>query len=160
VQIWCLRPQYLNFIDSKADHSRRGHSLECWDSGTRAYDHSVRASEDISCPRPRGHFDRRYNLSKLLNSVALVRKRHLSTEQRPLVGEVNANFFVGRGCFVVSAQRIPTAVILEFYRPEPLTFQSSSASIVLHEAEWTPFQTPVLLRKSGRVGNRTRAIWI
>jgi hypothetical protein len=31
--------------------------------------------------------------------------------------------------------------ILGFSRPEPLLFLQSSSSVVLNEAEWTPFQT-------------------
>jgi hypothetical protein len=53
--------------------------------------------------------------------VALVRKRTIPTERQPL-----------------SAQRIPTAVNLDFLDPEPLFFQPLSYH---HEAELTPFQT-------------------
>jgi hypothetical protein len=42
---------------------------------------------------------------------------------------------------MVSAQRIPTAVNLDFLDPEPLLLHSSSSSVILTVAEWTPFQT-------------------
>jgi hypothetical protein len=47
--------------------------------------------------------------------------------------------FADRGCRVVSATD-PQAVNLDFLDPEPLLFQLSS-SLVIQEAEWTPFQT-------------------
>jgi hypothetical protein len=43
-----------------------------------------------------------YNYNYNHNTVALVRKRTIPTEQPPLVGEVSVNF-VGRGCRMVSA---------------------------------------------------------
>jgi hypothetical protein len=48
-----------------------------------------------------------------LNSVAVVRKRNILTEQPPLVGEVSANLLRVE-CVAWSAQRIPTAVNLAF----------------------------------------------
>jgi hypothetical protein len=60
--------------------------------------------------------------------MAIVRKRTISTERPPLVGEVSAKWVEG---VAWSAQRIPTAVNLDFSTPEPLLFHSSSSSIVL-----------------------------
>jgi hypothetical protein len=50
------------------------------------------------------------------NSVALVRKRTIPTERPPLVGEVIANLWRIEGV-TWSAQRIPTAVNLDFLDP-------------------------------------------
>jgi hypothetical protein len=71
------------------------------------------------------------SLHKLkLNSVALVRKLIIPTEQPPLVGEVSANFLRIDGV-AWSAQRIPTAVNLDFLDPEPPLFNSISSSVIL-----------------------------
>jgi hypothetical protein len=43
-----------------------------------------------------------------------------------------------------------------FSRSSPLLFLANSSSNCTHEAEWTPFQTPLLLRKSGSAGNLSR----
>jgi hypothetical protein len=39
-----------------------------------------------------------------------------------------------------SEQRIPTTVNLGYLDPEPLLSHSSSSSVILNEAEWTPFK--------------------
>jgi hypothetical protein len=49
----------------------------------------------------------------------------------------------------------PYFSILEFSRPEPLLFLPSSSSIVL--TRLNPVPDPLLLRKSGSAGNRTRS---
>jgi hypothetical protein len=66
------------------------------------------------------HRDNFPNKTNKINSGALVRQRNILTERPPLVGEVRE----GVGW---SAQRIPTAVNLGFFRPEPLlSFQVGS----------------------------------
>jgi hypothetical protein len=76
------------------------------------------------------------------------------TERPPLVGEVSANFFVYRGCRVVS-DTDSHGCNLGFLDPELLLFHSSSSSI------WVdPVPDPLFLRKSGSAGNRTRDLWI
>jgi hypothetical protein len=62
--------------------------------------------------------------------MALVRKRTISTERLPLVGEVSANFLRTEG-IAWSVQRIPTAVNLDFLDPEPILFLSRSSSVIL-----------------------------
>jgi hypothetical protein len=57
-----------------------------------------------------------------------------------------------------SAQRIPPPLI-RFSWPEPLLFHSSSSSVILMRLSG-PGPGPLLLRKSGSVGNRTRDLWI
>jgi hypothetical protein len=52
------------------------------------------------------------------------------TELPPLVGEVSANFLRVEGV-AWSAQRIPTAVNLDFLDQGPLLFHSSSSSVFL-----------------------------
>jgi hypothetical protein len=59
--------------------------------------------------------------------VALVRKRTIATQELPFVSEVNANFC---GCRVMSATD-PTAVNLGFLDPQPLSFYSSTSSVIL-----------------------------
>jgi hypothetical protein len=63
--------------------------------------------------------------------------------------------FAGRG----SAQQIPTAVNLGFLGWCRYLFHSSSSSVVLARLSGSRFRT-LLLRKSGRAGNRTRDLWI
>jgi hypothetical protein len=36
---------------------------------------------------------------------------------------------------------MPTIINLGFLDPDPLIFHSGSSSVILNEAEWTPFQT-------------------
>jgi hypothetical protein len=61
---------------------------------------------------------------------------------------------VDRWCHVVSATS-PSDCNFDSLDPEPLLFLPSSSSIV-HEAEWTPFQTHCCSEKSGNAGNLTR----
>jgi hypothetical protein len=62
-------------------------------SGIRTHDPSVRAGEDSSCLRMRGHCDQQKLYEyKETNAGALVRQRTIPTERPPLVGEVSANF--------------------------------------------------------------------
>jgi hypothetical protein len=94
--------------------------------------------------------DQYYNL----NSVALARKQTIPTEWPPLVGEVSANFLRVEG-FAWSAQRIPTAVNLGFLDWSRYFFIQVAPQ--LSSQGWVD---PILLRKSGRAGNRTRDLWI
>jgi hypothetical protein len=58
-----------------------------------------------------------------------------------------------------SAQRIPTAVNLGFFRPEPLL--SFQVAPQLSSRGWVDHvPDPLLLRKSCRAGNWTRDLWI
>jgi hypothetical protein len=93
-----------------------------------------------------------YNVTKL-NSVALVRERTISSERPPLVNEVSAKF-VDRRCRVVSATD-PYGRILGFLdRSRYFFFQAAPQ---LYSRGWVdPVPDPLLLRKSGIVGNRTR----
>jgi hypothetical protein len=59
----------------------------------------------------------------------------------------------------LTAQRILTAVSLDCLDPEPLLFHSSSSSVILTRL-WTSVPVPLLLRKSGSAGNRTRDLCI
>jgi hypothetical protein len=91
-------------------------------------------------------------------SVALVRKRTIPTERPPLVGEVSAK--LSRVQSVAwSGQRIPMAVILGFLDRSRYFFIQVAPQ--LSSRGWVdPVPDPLLLRKSGRVGNRTRDLWI
>jgi hypothetical protein len=92
------------------------------------------------------------------NSVALVRKRTIPTERPPLVGEVSANFLRVEGV-AWSAQRIPTAINLGFLDRSRYFFIQVAPQ--LSSRGWAdPVPDPILLRKSGRAGNRTRDLWI
>jgi hypothetical protein len=77
----------------------------------------------------------------------------MPTERLPLVGEGSAN---------LCAQMVPRGQrdgslrpYSRFSRPEPLLFLSSSSSVVLTRLSG-PVPDPLLLRKSGSAGNRTR----
>jgi hypothetical protein len=89
--------------------------------------------------------------SKLI-SVAWVRERNIPAERPPHVGEVP--IFADRGCHVVSVSD-PHARILEFLnRSRYLFFQIAPQ---LYSRGWVdPVRDPLLLRKSGSAGNRTR----
>jgi hypothetical protein len=66
--------------------------------------------------------------------------------------------FAGRGCCVVSATN-SNCRYSRFSRPEPLRFIQVAPQ--LSSRGWVdPVPDPLLLRKSGRVGNRTRDLWI
>jgi hypothetical protein len=54
-----------------------------------------------------------------------------------------------------SSQLIPTDVFSVFYTGAA-TVSSKQLLSCTHEAEWTPVPDPLLLRKSGSAGNRTR----
>jgi hypothetical protein len=68
-------------------------------------------------------------VTNILNSVVLVRKRTIPTEQPQPAGEVSANL-ADRGCRVVSAMD-PHGRNLGFLDLEPLLFHSSSSSVIL-----------------------------
>jgi hypothetical protein len=90
--------------------------------------------------------------------VALVRNRIIPTERPPLVGEVSANFLRVEGV-AWSVQRIPTAVNLGFIDRSRYFFIQVAPQ--LFSRGWMdPVPDPLLLRKFGRVGNRTRDLWI
>jgi hypothetical protein len=114
-------------------------------------DNNERLYSYITLSNDRRHYPS-YRLTKLY-SVALVRKRTIPTEWPPNVGEVSAKFFRIK-CVAWSAQRIPTAVNLDFLDTEPLLFHSSSSLVILTRLRG------LSSRKSGSVGNRTRGLWI
>jgi hypothetical protein len=89
--------------------------------------------------------------------VALVRERAIPTLRPPPVGYVSAKFCwrrVSRGQCNGSPQ--------PYFRiswPEPLLFLSNSSSLC--SRGWVdPVPDPLLLRKSGSAGSRTRNLWI
>jgi hypothetical protein len=83
-----------------------------------------------------------------LNSVAWVRDWTISTGRPPHVGEVSANFC---GLRLSLGQRNGTLrPYSRLSRPKPLLFLPSSSSVV------DAIPDPLLLRKSGSAGNRTR----
>jgi hypothetical protein len=89
--------------------------------------------------------------------VALVRKWTMPTKRPPLVGEVNA-IFCGRECRVVSATD-PHGHILGFLDQSRYYFFQVAPQ--LYSRGWVdPVPDPLLLRKSGSAGNRTRYLWI
>jgi hypothetical protein len=83
----------------------------------------------------------------------LVRKPTIP-ERPPHVGEVSANFLRIEGV-AWSAQRIPSAINSVFLTGAA-TFSFKQFLNYHHEAEWTPVPDPLVLRKSGSAGNRTR----
>jgi hypothetical protein len=87
----------------------------------------------------------------------MVHERTIPTERPPLVGEVVPTF-EDRGCRVVSATD-PTVVNLGFLnRSGYFSFQVAPQ---LPSRGWVdPVSDPLLLRKSGSAGNRTRDLWI
>jgi hypothetical protein len=75
-----------------------------------------------------------------------MRERTIPTEPPPLVGEVSANFCVTD----------PYCRILDFLDRRAIFFISSSPQ--LYSRGWVDLvPDPLLLRKSGNAGNRTRA---
>jgi hypothetical protein len=66
--------------------------------------------------------------------------------------------FAGTGCCIVSATGTHGRFI-RFSRPEPLLIHPSSALIILTMLSG-PVPDPLLVRKSGSAGNRTRNLWI
>jgi hypothetical protein len=104
------------------------------------------------------HIASRSSTKKNLNSVAVVRKRTIPTEWPPLVGEVSANV-CGQRVLRGLAQRIPTAVNLCFL--DRSRYFSIQVALQLSSLGWVDtVPDPLLLRKSGRAGNRTRDLWI
>jgi hypothetical protein len=91
------------------------------------------------------------------NSKALVHKRTIPTERSPLIGQTSANFW---GCWMLCGHHNESLRLYShFSRPKPLLFLTSSSSIVL--TSWVdPVPDPLLLRKSGSIGNWTRDLWI
>jgi hypothetical protein len=89
--------------------------------------------------------------------VALVRKRTIPTDRPPLVGNLSANF-CGRGCCVVSATN-SHGVNLGFLDQSRYFFIQVAPQ--LSSRGWVhPVPDPLLLKKSGRAGNRTHDIRI
>jgi hypothetical protein len=88
------------------------------------------------------------------NSVAWVRERTIPTERLPLVDEVGTNFLRIEGCRVVSVTD-PYGHILGFLdRSSCFFFQVAPQ---FYSRGWVnPVPGPLLLRKSGSAGNRTR----
>jgi hypothetical protein len=92
------------------------------------------------------------------NSVAVVCERTIPTERPPPVGEVSANFLRTEGCHVVSATD-PHGRQCLFSGPEPLLFIQVAPQLT--SRGWVdPVPDPLLLRKSGSAGNRTRDLCI
>jgi hypothetical protein len=91
---------------------------------------------------------------KKKNSVVWVRERTIPTGRPPLVGGTSANFCgyrVPRGQCDVSLRPYS-----QFSRPEPPLFYQVAPQ--LYSRGWVyPVPDPLLLRKSGSAGNRTRA---
>ena len=77
----------------------------------------------------------------------------------PPVGEVSVNFCGWRGV-TWSAQRVPTAVNLCFLDLEPLLFFIQVAPQLTSRGWVDPVPDPLLLRKSGSAGDRTRDLCI
>ena len=103
------------------------------------------------------HYNLPFNRLKL-NSVALVRERTIPTEQPPPVGEVSANFSGWRGV-TWSAQRVPTVVNLCFLDRSRYLFIQVAPQLT--SRGWVdPVRDPLLLRKSGSAGNRTRDLYL
>jgi hypothetical protein len=90
--------------------------------------------------------------------VALVRKRNIPTERPPFVGEDNANFCryrVSRG----RCSGSPRPLISIFYTRSH--YFSIQVAPQLYSRGWVdPVPDPLLLRKSGSAGNRTRDLCI
>jgi hypothetical protein len=85
---------------------------------------------------------------------ALISERTIPTEQQPLVGEVSANLLRIDGCRVVRAAD-PYGRNLGFLdRSSYFVFQVAPQ---LYSRDWVDLvPDPLLLRKSGSAGNRTR----
>jgi len=86
--------------------------------------------------------------------VALVRERTIPTERPPPVGEVVPTF----AGVTWSAQRVPTAALCFLDRSRYFFIQVAPQ---LTSRGWVdPVPDPLLLRKSGSAGNRTRDLCI
>jgi hypothetical protein len=87
------------------------------------------------------------------NSVAWVRERTIPIERPLLVGEVSATF-ADRGCHVVRVTN-PYGHILAFLDQSRYFFFQLAPQ--LYSRGWVdPVPDPLLLRKTGSAGNRTR----
>jgi hypothetical protein len=92
-----------------------------------------------------------------LNSVAWVSDRTIPTERPQLVHEVSANFAY-RGSHVVSVTD-PCGSNLDFLDQSHYFFFQPAPQ--LYSRGWVdPVPDPLLLRKPGNAGNRTRTFWI
>jgi hypothetical protein len=98
-----------------------------------------------------------YIVRKKRNFGALVRQRTTSTERPPLVGEVSANFSGER---LSDGQRNESPrPLFRFSRPKSLL--SFQVVPQLSSRGWVdPVPDPLLLRRSGSAGKRTRDLWI
>jgi hypothetical protein len=84
------------------------------------------------------------------NSVACVRERTIQTERPPIVGKDSANF-VDRRCHVVSVTYSYGRILGSLDRRRYFFFH------VAPQLYWVdPVPDPLLLKKSGSTGNRTR----
>ena len=93
-----------------------------------------------------------------LNSVALVRERTIPTKRPPPVGEVMPTF-ADRGCHVVSATDPHGRFNLCFLDRSRYFFIQVAPQLT--SRGWVePVPDPLLLRKSGSAGNRTRDLCI
>ena len=92
-------------------------------------------------------------------SVALVRERTIPTEQPPPVGEVSANFLRIEGCHVVSAT-VPRGRFNLCSLDRSRYFFIQVAPQLTSRGWVDPIPDPLLLRKSGSAGNRTRDLCI
>jgi hypothetical protein len=86
--------------------------------------------------------------------LVAVRERTIPTERPPLVDKVITNFFVERGCRVVSVTD-PCGRILVFLDRSRF-FSLQVAPQLYARGSVDPFPDPLLLRKSGSAGTRAR----
>jgi hypothetical protein len=91
-------------------------------------------------------------LTKKLNSMASVCERTILTERPPLVDEVSATFVVESLAWLV--QRVPMAVFCFPDRGRYFFFQAVTQ--FYSRGLMDPVPDPLLLRKCGSAGNRTR----
>jgi hypothetical protein len=90
------------------------------------------------------------------NSVAWARKRTIPTGRPPIAVEVGAKFLRIEGCRVVRAAD-PLRLSSRISRPEPLLFFQVAPQ--LYSWGWVDHvPVPLLVRKSGNTGNRTRPL--
>jgi hypothetical protein len=94
----------------------------------------------------------------LVTPWPLVRKRTISTERPPLVDEILVQTFVDRGVSRGQRSGTPTAVNFSFLdRSFYFFFQVAPRLCSWGWVDLVP--DPLLLRKSGSAGNRTRDLW-
>jgi hypothetical protein len=149
----------LHTAQHKTEETQTG--IEAW-SGIRTHNVSVRESEDSPCLKQRGHwslFSLTYTTNKQTNSVALSLPANYTdwataTFRRNLVPA-----FVDRGVSRGQRGGSPTDVNLSFLdRSRYLSFKQ--LLIYSHKGWVHPVPDPLLLRKSGSVGNRTRDLCV